>query len=160
AGAVLLRARGDRPGLAAAGRGVPDRVRRRDGDVPPAGAADPSPELLPAERAQPRLAGQAQPAVAAGGALPARLGGADPDQGAGLEGVAQGLVHRVLGRAADLGRRAPSDGLEDGLAHGETGQAPDRVKPSPVRRRLFSRLTANNVSLRLTVLATERGRPG
>ena len=82
AGPVLLRARGDRPGLAADGPRLPAGVRRHGPDVPPLAAERPARHVPPPGRAEPGAAGPAQPALAAGRGLPGRLDGAHRGPGA------------------------------------------------------------------------------
>src|SRR5207245_3683901 len=100
AGGVLLRTRGDRPGVAAAGPGVPAGVRRRRGGLPPRAAERPACRVLPAGRAQPGPARAAEPALAAGLRLPAGLVRGDRAAGALCTGGAR-LAARVRGRLAD-----------------------------------------------------------
>ena len=83
AGAVLVRPRGDRAGLAGVGRGLPRALRRRDRGSPPGDPADPARGVLPVPGPEPGLARPAQPALAGRAALRPSTGRRSPAPGCG-----------------------------------------------------------------------------
>ncbi len=111
---VLLRPRGDRPGLARARRGLVDPVRRRHRDAAPGHQPGPARVVLPDERPQPGLAGPPPAARAAGPGLPRRL-----DR-------AHRRPHPRPAPAAHLGRR-----VRRGLAHRPGGAPADELADRP-----------------------------
>lgn len=79
---VLVRPRGDRPRLGRARRRVADPLRGRRGAGPPHDHAGAARDVPAAQRPQPRVAGAAPPAVAAGGPLPGGVDGTHGGAGA------------------------------------------------------------------------------
>nr|WP_284290043.1 glycosyltransferase [Angustibacter aerolatus] len=127
---VLVRPRGDRPRLARPRPRLADPLRRRRRRRAPEDHPGPAPDVLPAERPQPRLAGPAQPPGAARRRVPGRLGGAH--HGAGARRAAAAHLVGRLRRGPAVGRRtAPTDAV----AHRRADDAAGPPAGGLIRRR-------------------------